>query len=26
VFAVGTPLPGVVDGVLRLVSPEMAAR
>ena len=26
VFAVGTPLPGVVEGVLRLASPEMAAR
>jgi methylmalonyl-CoA mutase C-terminal domain/subunit len=26
VFAVGTPLPGVVEGVLRLASPEMATR
>lgn len=26
VFAVGTPLPGVVEGVLRLASQEMAAR
>ena len=26
VFAVGTPLPGVVEGVLRLASPEVAAR
>jgi methylmalonyl-CoA mutase C-terminal domain/subunit len=26
VFAVGTPLPGVVEGVLRLASPKVAAR
>ena len=26
VFAVGTPLPGVVEGVLKLASAEMAAR
>ena len=26
VFAVGTPLPGVVEGVLRLAGPQVAAR